>query len=136
MNNLGFGNKRSTFSLTTVSKNNSIIIVIYLLLLLGLIIILPLYQHKYIHTWSPSATENKLYIPLVERTPESVLVNLPCNTLKGDTYDWILEFKGGTAFQIFKDQKIGILVGNSSRSEVKFIILIKLNQMILVVTLK
>jgi hypothetical protein len=93
--------------------------VIYLLLLLGLIIILPLYQYKYIHTWSPSATENKLYIPLVERTPESVLVNLPCNTLKGDAYDWILEFKGGTAFQIFKDQKIGILVGNSSRSESK-----------------
>jgi hypothetical protein len=119
MNNLGFGNKGNTFSITSVSKNKSLIMVIYLLLLLGLIIILPLYQYKYIHTWSPSATENKLYIPLVERTPESVLVNLPCNTLKGDTYDWILEFKGGTAFQIFKDQKIGILVGNSSRSESK-----------------
>jgi hypothetical protein len=119
MNNLGFGNKGRTFSLTSFSKNKSLILITYLLLLLGLIIILPLYQHKYIHTWSPTATLNKLYIPLVERTPESVLVNLPCNTLKGDAYDWILEFKGGTAFQIFKDQKIGILVGNSSRSESK-----------------
>jgi hypothetical protein len=119
MNNIDFGNNRSTFILTSLIKNKSPILVIYLLLLLGLIIILPLYQHRYIHTWFPSATESKLFIPLVERTPESVLVNLPCKTLKGDTYDWILEFKGGTAFQIFKDQKIGILVGNSSRSESK-----------------
>ena len=118
MNNSGLG-KRISFSLTSVSKNMSPILITYLLLLLGLIIILPLYQHKYIHTWSASATESKFYIPLVERIPESVLVNLPCEILKGDTYDWILEFKGGTAFQIFKDQKIGILIGNSLRSESK-----------------
>ena len=86
MNNSGLGN-RITFSLTSVSKNMSPILITYLLLLLGLIIILPLYQHKYIHTWSASATENKFYIPLVERIPESVLVNLPCEILKGDTYD-------------------------------------------------
>ena len=53
---------------------------------------------------------------MVEQVPESVAISIPCKVLKSDDYDWLLEFRGGTAFQVFKDKNIGVLVGDSTRS--------------------
>ena len=97
-------------------KSREVLLFIFTFTLLILVIILPLNQKKYTHTWSASIIENKLYIPLVEQVPESVTINMPCEVVKSDNYDWLLEFRGGTAFQVFKDKNIGILVGDSTRS--------------------
>jgi hypothetical protein len=99
-----------------VKQTFAISLLIYSLTLLILICLLPLNQKKYTHSWSSSIKENKLYIPLVEQVPENVTINIPCEVVKSDDYDWLLEFRGGTAFQVFKDKNIGVLVGDSTRS--------------------
>ena len=78
--------------------------------------LLPLYSSVYVHSWKSSETENRLYIPLVERTPDLISIDIPCTIFDDKIYDWIIEFKGGTAFQIFKDSELGIIVGNLSRT--------------------
>jgi hypothetical protein len=80
---------------------------------------LPLDQNKYTHTWFSTKTENRLYIPLVDRVPERVTINVPCEIFQDDDYEWLVEFKGGTAFQLFNDSKIGVVVGNTSRTNTK-----------------
>ena len=92
---------------------------IYSLILLTFIVALPLNQNRYTHTWFSTKTENRLYIPLVDRVPESVTINVPCEIFQDDNYEWLVEFKGGTAFQLFNDSKIGVVVGNTSRTNTK-----------------
>ena len=75
-------------------KSREALLFIFTFTLLILVIILPLNQKKYTHTWSASIIENKLYIPLVEQVPESVTINMPCEVVKSDNYDWLLEFRG------------------------------------------
>jgi hypothetical protein len=102
-------------------QNKTIILTmtIYSLILLTFIVALPLNQNRYTHTWFSTKTENRLYIPLVDRVPERVTINVPCEIFQDDNYEWLVEFKGGTAFQLFKDSKIGVVVGNTSRTNTK-----------------
>ena len=92
---------------------------IFSFILLTSIVALPLDQNKYTHTWFSTNTGNRLYIPLVDRVPERVTINVPCEIFQDDNYEWVVEFKGGTAFQLFNDSKIGVVVGNASRTNTK-----------------
>ena len=89
------------------------------LVLAFLVGLLPLNSSIYVHSWNSSVNENRFYIPLVERVPDSISIKLPCTIFDEKNYDWIIEFKGGTAFQINKDIKLGIVVGNFSRTATK-----------------
>ena len=109
------------YSMVKLFQNKNIfsILIIYSLILLTLIVALPLDQKKYTHTWFSSNTENILLLPLVERVPERIIINIPCRIFQDDNYEWLLEFKGGTAFQLINDSKIGVVVGNTSRTKTK-----------------
>ena len=101
------------------NKTIFLTISIFSFIFLTLIVGLPLDQNKYTHTWFSTKTENRLYIPLVDRVPERVTINVPCEIFQDDDYEWLVEFKGGTAFQLFNDSKIGVVVGNTSRTNTK-----------------
>jgi hypothetical protein len=108
----------------TRSRSNDQAINIGLSLIIFLVSLLfvfsPLDRAEYIYTWQPSQQEKEVNLPIADFNIAKFSFSFPCELMRSESRDWVIEAFYGPAFQISLDANaVYVTLGHSRNPEVK-----------------